>query len=463
MDNNVTSNIQYQGRPDYALPYRTGKSERPLTKPFAPRNLDVTSPYLIGVLDIRWDNPATYFEHNGLQVLGVNVYRATDSPEALYTKINLSPVSSLYYRDQTTEVTITGEDEMGSITPGNNPRGEWVFRTKNFPIVIQGANGTPTNSVDDVILEVDTGDGNGYQRIPAYKVKGETGEVWLNTNRIYDPHTNRFVGPYLPNMLTGGVRCTYKYTSVVIASNINRKLYYKVTTVALDPSTGITLETPLNEVEAKSPYDMERVDYIWAEAIRRNRWVLEQGGERVKLFLRKWNGVLCSCYDSQTGYSKRIGIDKGSCPICYGTSYVGGYEGPFDSIIAPPETEKSVNLMDVGLHVTYDWQTWTGPYPFLNDRDFVVRQNNDRFYVSHVNAQGGRGATFQQHFNLTHIDQTDTVYHMPITGGVLGTPDAWNAYRGVKPSDAAPVIPDKPELAPGKITGRTVTFENIVY
>jgi hypothetical protein len=142
---------------------------------------------------------------------------------------------------------------------------------------------------------------------------------------------------------------------------------------------------------------------------------------------------------------------------------VGGYEGPYDVIIAPPETEKSVNLMDVGLHVTYDWQTWTGPYPLLNDRDFVVRNNNDRLYVSHVNAQGGRGAIFQQHFNLTHIDQTDPVYHMPITGGVLGTPEAWNAFRGRKPSDAAPTIPDKPTVAPGKITGRTVVFENIVY
>jgi hypothetical protein len=105
-----------------------------------------------------------------------------------------------------------------------------------------------------------------------------------------------------------------------------------------------------------------------------------------------------------------------------------------------------------------------GPYPLLNDRDFIVRQNNDRYMVSRVNPQGGRGAIYQQHLMLSHIDQRDIRYQVPITGGGVTVPAAYNAYREDRPSDAAPVIPNKPEIPDEhEIRGRTVTFENIVY
>ena len=132
--------------------------------------------------------------------------------------------------------------------------------------------------------------------------------------------------------------------------------------------------------------------------------------------------------------------------------------------MAPPETEKIVELMDVGLHVNYDWTTWTGPYPLINDRDFVVRQNNDRLTIAHVNPQGVRGAIFQQHFMLAPLDHNDVRYKVPITGGEDGVPPSWNAYRAARPTDASPVIPEKPEIPDQyELKGRTVTFENIVY
>jgi hypothetical protein len=458
---NISSDIQGQGRPDFNLPYRTGTHERPLSLPRAPKNLDVTSPYLIGILDLRWDNPADYFENNGLRVLGVNLYRTFDSPEIGYVKINDNPISSLYYRDETREIRVEGEDALSRLDPGNNPRKEWVIKAGNSPIVIPGTQGQSTNSVDDVIVEID--DGSGYQVVRALKVRGDAGEILLNTNRIYDAAQNKFLDPVLPDLLNGGIRITYSHVTLNIATNINRKIYYKATTVAFDEDKGVTIETPLEEVEAKSPYDMEKIDYIWAEGIRRNHWILDQAGERVKLFLRKWNGTQCECYDEKTGYSKRIGVRNGGCPYCYGTGYVGGYEGPYDIMIAPPETEKAVNLLETALHITYDWNSWTGPHPLLNDRDVIVRQNNDRFFVSRANYQGSRGATYQQHFNLTAVDTTDPIYNIPIIGGELGVPPAWNAYREGQPSDASPQIPDKPEVAPGKKTGRTVTFENIMY
>ena len=457
----ISSDSQGQQRPQYGLPYRIGTGEKPYDLPRAPKNLNVTSPYLTGVLDVRWDNPAEYAENNGLQVTGVNVYRTFDSPDAAYAKITPAPVSALFCRDKTQEIRVVAEDALPRLDAGMNPRGEWVVRTLFRPIVIPGTQGQPTASVKDVVLEID--DGTGFRIVPAFRVSGISGEIFLNTHRTYDAAQNKYLPAVLPNLLTGGVRVSYSYVPLVLASNINRKIYYKATTVAVDPDTGATIETPLDQVAAYSPYDMEKVDYIWAEAIRRNNWILEQGGERVKLFLRKWNGVICPNSDPRTGYCTRQGVSKGSCPYCYGTSYVGGYEGPYDIIIAPPETEKAVNLLDVGLHITYDWQSWTGPHPLLNDKDVIVRQNNDRFFVSRANYQGSRGAIYAQHFGMTAVDSVDLIYTIPIDGGQLGVPAAWNAYRTGKPSDASPVIPDKPEIGPGKVTGRTVTFENIMY
>ena len=459
----ISSDIQGQDLPQLNLPYRTGSVERPYSLPRAPKNLEVTSPFLIGVLDIRWDNPADYYENNGLQVLGVNVYRTFDSPDAAYEKLNDTPVSALYYRDQTRELDVTGEDALARTDAGNNPRKEWVVKTAHYPIVVPGTQGQPTNSVADVTLDIDDGSGV-YQRVTAFKVDGASGLIYLNPNRTYDVAQNKFLPAVLPNMLTGGIRISYSHVTLALSTNLNRTIYYMATTVAFDADTGTTIETPLDQVGCKSPYDMEKVDYIWAEAMRRNKWILQQGGERVQIFLRKWNGTKCSCYDDNVGYSKRIGIGKGSCPICYGVSYVGGYEGPYDIIIAPPETEKAINLLDSGLHVTYDWQSWTGPYPLLNDKDVIVRQNNDRFFVARANYSGARGAIFQQSFNLSSVDTVDPIYTIPTDGGKLGVPQAWNAYKGgAKPSAASPTIPDKAEIGPGKTTGRTVTFENIVY
>jgi len=448
------------GRPDFKLPYRWN-DDTPLSLPLGPKNVHVTSPYLIGVIDIRWDAPTGYAENNGLDITGVNVYRSYDSPNENYVKLNDTPVGALYYRDQTREIYVDQEDPMagGRIIMGTNATGDWIIKTYNRPIVIPGTNGELAQHPQHVKVDVKVTSVDPFVTVPPWRVVGETGEVYLISNRVYNHETNALEEPILPNADAGGeIRVSYTYINNYIQTDINRKIYYKVTTVATDPNSGDTIETPLEQVEAVSLYDMEKIDWIWAEAIRRNRWILEQGGERVKAFIRKWAGVKCSCWDTQYRNAEN------DCPDCFGTGYVGGFEGPYDIIIAPPETEKTVELLDVGLHVNYDWTTWTGPYPLLNDRDFIVRQNNDRFSIAHVNPQGSRGAIYQQHFMLAPLDQKDPRYSVSINGGQTAVPRAWNAYREDRPVDASPTIPEKPEIPDQyEYTGRTVTFENIVY
>jgi hypothetical protein len=449
------------GSPGFSLPYRSGVSKAP-SLPLPPLNNFVTSPFLIGVLDIRWDNPAKIPYNSNLVVLGVNIYRAFDAPNAAYTKLNTTPVSSRMWRDRTQEILVSAEDAMPRLNPGSNPEKRWYFHTLFKSIVVPGTNAIGAVNPSSILVEIDDGSGKGYVPVVPARVVADQGLVYLNTDRTYDPYLNTYVPAVLPDLLNGGIRVTYTYLSGLVATDYYRKLYYKITTVAREESSSVVIETPLDEVEALSPYQMEKTDWIWKEAIRKNAWILDREGERVKIFIRKWNGEKCKCFDPDYGHSKGVGLRTGGCNLCYGTGFVGGYEGPYDVKIAPPETEKAINLMDVGFHVTYDWNTWTGPEPLLADRDVMIRMNNDRYFVNRPNPQGSRGAIYQQHFNLSHVDQTDPIYFIPVTGGETQIPAGWDAYRSARPSDASPEIPVKGTVPEGVLqTGRTVTFENI--
>jgi hypothetical protein len=448
-------------RPFFPLPYRSG-DDRPPTLPLAPRNVNITSPFLIGIVDVRWDDPSVYAENNRFNILGVNVYKSYDSSEGPFTKINTDPIGISFYRDQTQETTVTEDPTQGGrFIAGTTATRDWIAKSYNKPIVIPGTNGQLADNWTHVMVQIKRTSADQFVVVPAFKVKGETGEIYLISSQVYNNTTNRLEEPVLPYLDRGGeIRITYTYIppSSYIQTDLHRRIYYKVTTVGIDAScdSGI-METPLNEVEAFNPYDMEKIDWIWAESIRRNRWILEQGGERVKLFIRKWSGVRCPCWNEQFRQSKQDDLQ------CYGVGYIGGYQGPLDIIIAPPEGEKIVNLFDIGLRVTYDWPSWTGPYPLLSDRDFIVRQNNDRFSLAHINPQGSRGAIYQQHFQLHQLEQGDIRYQVPITGGAVSVPPAWNAFREPKPTDASPVINDKPTVPEQyQYKGRSVTFENIV-
>jgi hypothetical protein len=450
--------IKDMGRPELALPHRHN-SDEPMSLPLAPRNFFVTSPYVKGVIDLRWDNPSLYAENNSINILGINVYRSYNNPSGPYIKLNDTPLGGLYYRDQTKEVLIDKEDCMGQLLPGRSPDANWVVRTLNKPIVVSGTNGKISDNPKDIMVDIDNGDGAGFLRIPAWRLFGQNGEIHLINKPIYNSKTNRIEDPRLPIPPFGGIRVTYSYLDQLIATDIGRKIYYKATTQAINTDTGAVIETPLSEVEAKSLEDMEETDYIWKEAIRRNRWILEQQGERVKVFIRRWFGTRCSCWDDQYKRS------QGDCHLCFGTGYSEGYDGPYDIIIAPPEAEKSIELLDMGLHISYEWQSWTGPFPLLTDRDFIVRQNGDRFSVAKINPQGSRGAVYQQHFNMAYLTTTDIRYYVPITGGQSLPPQAWNAFRTkAAPSEASPTIPQKPTIPEQFLKkGRTVTFENIMY
>src|SRR4030042_14838 len=259
--------IQNYGRPDFKLPYRWN-NDTPLTLPLGPKSVHATSPYLIGVIDIRWDPPTTYAEHNGMTVLGVNVYRSFDTPEGLYTKLNDNPIGALYFRDETREVWVDQEDLVsgGRLLAGTNANGDWVVHTYNKPIVIPGTNGEIANHPKHVKVDIRPTSLDSFQTVPAFKVFGETGEIFLINRKVFNHQYNRLDPPVLPVLSSGGeIRVSYTHINNWIQLDAHRKVYYKCTTVAIDGTNDSLIETPLNEVDAVSLYDMEKIDWVRSE------------------------------------------------------------------------------------------------------------------------------------------------------------------------------------------------------
>jgi hypothetical protein len=130
-----------------------------------------------------------------------------------------------------------------------------------------------------VKVEIDDGDGT-YLEVPAFTVSGQTGEIILISNPTFNNVISQTIPPRLPWPPTGRVRLSYTYLGNQVLSRLNQRIFYKVATEAVDPDDpSKRIETPLEEVEWRSTFDIEEIDYIWREGIRRNRWILEQSGE----------------------------------------------------------------------------------------------------------------------------------------------------------------------------------------
>jgi hypothetical protein len=435
-------------------PYDLAESKPSSLLPLPPINVFVLSPFVNGILDIRWDDPKLIPENTQFRaILGVNIYRSFDSEAGPYTKLNPEPLGVGVYRDKTTNTPIENE-AVATLDPGLNPQGEWRFKTRFFPIVSDNLE-APLATAKDIVVKVNNGDGLGLIEVPIHKIYPLTGEITLISTGILDPQTRKVIPPRLPTASPGSLTISYRVNSNKVSTSLHNRIFYKLTTVALDEN-GSKLETELSSCKPVSLYQQEKTDWIWKESIRRNRWILEQGGERVQVYIRKWNGQQCEEYSEVHENSPH------DCPICFGTNMVGGYEGPFDIIIAPPDSEKNIELTDIGLRVNYSFDSWTGPSPMLNKRDIVVRPTGERFTVGSINYVGQRGAIFQQMFQLQQLDFGDTAYKVGVKA--LNEPAVPFNTRTDRDSPVSPTIPsEKPTDRNYPIEkGRTVTFEDII-
>lgn len=377
--------------------------------PESPPEAVIYNPGVQYAIDIGFGDPHLDATNYGFSILGVNVYRAYDDPKGTYTKVNSEPLDVGYFRDEH-KITLVTEDVTDQfISRGTNPKKEWLFRVNKKP-VLNDVVYTQYSEGQQIIVNVDG------QDITPLKADGANSLVWLNTHKVYDPISHLSIPPILPSEAST-VICKYYAVTNFVQTNLNRRVYYKLTTIGVDRVSGETKETPLASAPLLSLEEMMEAEPYWKEAMRRNNFILEQGGERVKLFLRKWSGSECP-NNSPTHKST-----LNDCTICFGTGYVGGYTGPYDILIAPPDESKSLEATPEGLKPTFTFEAWTGPTPLISQRDFIVRKNGDRFSVGAVNLTTVSGAPLQQRFNLSLIASRDIRYSVPLKGSLVTPPN----------------------------------------
>ena len=409
-------------------------------------------------------------------IVGVNIYRSDNGQRGPYVRVNRVPIGSYGYRDQTDNTLI--EDEIvlwdgAWLSRGDSPNNpDWIFKTQFSPVVKATGQAVPANSPSDVRLVIDGA------VVPVQSVFGPLGQVTLIDQPSWDLARERHVPAVLPTAQSV-VTVTYRYNSNLVLSALDRntQVWYRLTSVALDP-TGTSpsglVETPLGYCEPVSVSQVETLDYIWREAQRRNRWILEQGGERVKLFKKKVSGIPCPCQiNPQTReYSQQPSM---RCRDCYGTGFVGGYDGPVDIIIGPDEADRRVVQTPNGRRLEHQYEVWTMSEPSITQRDFSVKQSGERYSIGPVRRPSIRGLPLQQHFNVQYLDEQDMRYQVPVDG----TADLpWPQTRYTNPElsacedadpfpigydyNAAPMGTEVPKIPDGReLRGRTPVWANL--
>lgn len=445
--------------------------------PVAPLNLFLTSGWQPGTFDLRWDDPTISPLNSRWQILGVNVYRSFDSEYGPFFRLTDFLLGSQYWQDRTDIEVVTedvteqfriygvastgysGAEVSGTEGTGTTgaSRDRYVFQVQDGPIVQAGSQGTHADTPEDVQVFV------GDMQARVRRVDGFSGEVEIDA--IYYPNVGlqRFDPAILPEQ---GLRvtCSYRRMRSLLKTDLVQRVFYRVTTVGLpvgcDPcqcSQYDFVETPIERAVSVSSYEVEKLDWQWREAVRRNRWILEQGGERVRLFLRKNVGHACPCIGDD--YHKQ---PKGDCLVCYGTGIIGGYEGPYEAIIAPDDAEKRIAQKDIGRTVEHSYEVFTGPSPILSQRDFLVKLNGERYSVGAVRFPSSRGMVLQQHFNIGHIDEKDIRHKVPMCDPIKFVAIQ---FKPQSPEEGGPTpITDKTNIPNEReLRGRTVTWENTTY
>lgn len=451
------------------MPYATDRDRDPTQQeleqapwPVAPLNLFLTSGYMPGVYDLSWDSPAYLSQNSRFWICGVNIYRSFDSEFGPYDRITDYPVGSIFWRDQSDNVVVVNEvidDDQwvikGACSTGSDLQ-RYVFCTRHNPLSQAGSQGTPEYRTSEVHVRVD-----GVEA-PLLRVIPESGEVEIDTWQYANVTTQKLDGAPIIGPDTE-VTVSYRYSRTVIPTNLDARVFYRITTVGIPAILPLDkagpqdlVETPLERAAFTSSKEIEKLDWIWREAVRRNRWILSQGGERVKVFLRKTVGPACPCKERSEATHKQPVSD---CQLCYSTGILGGYEGPYDLVVAPDDAERRVAQRDTGRTLEHAYEVWTGPSPLLSQRDFLVKINGERYSIGPVRMPTNRGMVLQQHFNIGHLDEGDIRFKVPMDHprGLVITPP-------IPPHLNPPGVTDKPGIPDEReIRGRSVTWENITY
>lgn len=397
--------------------------------PLPPQNGVVTTPFQKGIHDLRWDNPALLSHNSAYTVVGVNVYRSEASSRGPFHRLNEFPVGVMFFRDSTlyTRVSEAVDWNTGWVFKGDKPN-QRQYQLRTTRRIVKATTRPPyaqpvfANAPTDVEVTIDG------VAVPVESVFGRTGEVTLINQDQFNLGTEENLPAILPTENSEVVISYYTPTNHV-PSGLEHNIWYRVTTVVLDSTTASGYaETPLDRTEPFSLMEVERRDWIWDEAVRRNQWIVQQGGERVKVFVRKVVGLPCDCTRDARSleWSKQ---PESRCLQCFSTGIVGGYDGPYEVFMAPDDAERRLSWTNRGRNKDHVEDVWMGPTPVVSQRDFVVKQTNERYIIGAPRRPTNRGNLLQQHFQMSYLDEGDIRYAVSIDGTEgLASPETRSGY-----------------------------------
>lgn len=422
--------------------------------PLPPLNVHVSSSLVPQSVDVRWTSPSELAQNSCFNVVGVNVYRSFNSEFGPYFRMNPVPLGSTFWRDRTEVVLAVREDVSRAFTTRGAPTdaaGRWMFRTRHKKIVIHPSPGTANLTNLNVQVTV-----NG---VPAYveNIYADEGIVELRHQPTFDVTSQTLNPVVLPLSEDDVVLATYRYVTKEVQTDLFSRIFYRVTTVAFDQETRKLVETPLTRATESNRDEVEKKDWIWREAVRRNRWILDQGGERVKLFIRRSVGLVCGCVESTHRHP------AGDCLVCYATGIIGGYDGPYDVTTAPDDGDRAITRQNRGSAGIHSYDSWMGPVPLVSQRDFVLKLNGDRYGIGPVRMPSNRGMQLQQFFPLSRIDENDIRSRVPVPDPrFMRAPETRWAVPGE--GGSTPMMTNKVTIpAARQLRGNTVTWENHSY
>lgn len=377
------------------------------------------------VTRLLWDDPGVMAVNSAFYVVGVHVYRSDASDRGPYYRVTPFPLGGTYFEDGPRLHRVERERipwEGGWSLRGQSGSGErWVLKTRE-PIVVPGefAPGqAPVYSSDahDVAVWVDG------TAVPVDRVFGRGHEIEVVLADDLDPVPSRTVTYPQPGPASVVEASYFTTRGWTPSPSLETWTWYRVSTVAVDPQNPVAyLESNLDHCKPFSKLLVEETDYVWREAVRRNGWILQQGGERVKIFNRRINGIPCTCTrDARTlEYARQ---PEAMCLRCYGTGFVGGYEGPFDTVIAPDDAPRRLARTPWGRHKEHSYDIFFGPVPLVRQGDLVVKQSGERYLIGPTHRPTNRGALLQQHTTLSFVDEGDVRYRVPTYGVLLPAPE----------------------------------------
>lgn len=348
-----------------------------------------------------------------------------------------------------------------------NPRKEYLIYLSQRPVVDDSGKNKPTD--DSKFVNVTIDGQQAYVRL----LQGLEGVIQLETDKVYDEVKKRHFSPPVPNEFST-VLVSYRVPTHTTNLRLRKNYFYKVTCVTSEDETDLDLISPVTMTP-------DKMTYMFEEAVRRNAWLLDQGGERVLLYIKKKAGVKCHCTyrDLKERTHKQPDQD---CETCFGSGFVGGFDGPFPIIIGPLTTEQRVQQTDRGLKLAYQIETWTGPTPIINQRDMLIRRNGDRCLVGPLTpVEGPGGVKVQQHFVVEVLDGTDVRHKFKVVlpnqrsqpgidksskhilhGGLnVATVDSPKEREELRTSED--FVSHENTNVDHVVKGRSITFENIEY